>query len=243
MEIIAGIRAEENPIEIGVRLSCFDMVPFRPDPALSKPGKLGPGVPEEYRHCLPYRYGFGMKPESPTELDLTETMQFVRLCGELGVKVLNTSAGSPYYTPHIQRPAAFPPSDGYQPAADPLIDVARQMKVVRAVKAQAPAGMLVAGSGYTYLQEHLPLVAQAAVREGWADAVGIGRMVLSYPAMLADAITGRPIEKKFVCRTFSECTTAPRNGIISGCYPLDKFYTQRPEFEQLKAIKKQIAQT
>ena len=46
-----------------------------------------------------------------------------------------------------------------------------------------------------------------------------------------------------MCRTFSECTTAPRNGIISGCYPLDKFYTQRPEFEQLKAIKKQIAQT
>ena len=241
-EIVAGIRAEGNPIDIGVRLSCFDMVPFRPDPALSKPGKPGPGVPEEYSHCLPYRYGFGMKPEAPTELDLTETRQFAQLCGELGVKVLNASAGSPYYTPHLQRPAAFPPSDGYQPAGDPLVDVARQMKVAREVKAQAPAGMLVVGSGYSYLQEHLPLVAQAAVREGWVDAVGLGRMVLSYPAMLTDAIAGRPLEKKFICRTFSECTTAPRNGIISGCYPLDKFYTQRPEFEQLKAIKKQAAE-
>ena len=240
-EIIAGIRADGNPIELGVRLSCFDMVPFRPDPALSQPGKLGPGIPEDYSAALPYRYGFGMKPDEPTEIDLTETFQFVKLCGDLGVKILNTTAGSPYYNPHLQRPAAFPPSDGYQPAADPLIDVARQMRVVREVKANAPAGMLVIGSGYTYLQDYVPLVAQAVVREGWADAVGIGRMVLSYPTMLADAIAGKPLEKKFVCRTFSECTTAPRNGIISGCYPLDDYYKNRPEFEQLKAIKRAAA--
>ena len=241
-EIIAGIRADGNPIEIGVRLSCFDAVPFRADPALSAPGKPGPGIPEDFSRATPYRYGFGMKPDAPTEPDLTETMQFVKLCGELGVKILNTTAGSPYYTPHIQRPAAFPPSDGYLPFADPLIDVARQMRVVREVKAQAPAGMIVVGSGYTYLQEFVPLVAQAIIREGWADVVGIGRMVLSYPTMLADAIAGRPVEKKLVCRTFSDCTTAPRNGIISGCYPLDKYYTQRPEFDQLKAIKKAAAQ-
>ncbi len=240
-EIIAGIRADGNPIEFGVRLSCFDMVPFRPDPELSQPGKPGPGIPEDFSAALPYRYGFGMKPDAPTEIDLMETFQFVKLCGELGVKILNTTAGSPYYNPHLQRPAAFPPSDGYQPAADPLIDVARQMRVVREVKANAPAGMLVIGSGYTYLQDFVPLVAQAVVREGWADAVGIGRMVLSYPTMLADAIAGKPLEKKFVCRTFSECTTAPRNGIISGCYPLDDYYKNRPEFEQLKAIKRAAA--
>ena len=55
-----------------------------------------------------------------TEIDLTETFAFVKLLGELGVKILNTTAGSPYYNPHIQRPAAYPPSDGYQPAHDPL---------------------------------------------------------------------------------------------------------------------------
>ena len=41
-DIIAGIRADGNAIDLGVRLSLFDMVPFRPDPALSQPGKLGP---------------------------------------------------------------------------------------------------------------------------------------------------------------------------------------------------------
>src|SRR5437660_1109028 len=57
-EIIQGIRANGNPIEIGVRLSAFDFVPFKPDPAKSQPGKLGPGVPEDFSHCLPYRFGF-----------------------------------------------------------------------------------------------------------------------------------------------------------------------------------------
>ncbi len=237
-EIVAGIHADGNPIDFGVRLSLFDKVPHRPDHAQSQPGKLGPGIPEDFSACMPYRFGFGVNEERPTEIDLTETFAFVALCGELGIKVLNTSAGSPYYTPHLQRPAAFPPSDGYQPAYDPLIDVARLIQVVREVKARAPQGLYVVGSGYTYLQEFLAPVATAVVRLGWADAIGLGRAVLSYPAMLTDAIARRPVEKKLICRTFSDCTTAPRNGLISGCYPLDKFYTQRPEFAQLKAIKK-----
>ncbi len=239
-EIVAGIRADGNPIEFGVRLSLFDKVPHRPDPARSQPGKLGPGIPEDFSACLPYRYGFGVNENDPTEIDLTETHAFVALCGELGIKVLNTTAGSPYYTPHLQRPAAFPPSDGYQPACDPLIDVARQIHAVREVKSRAPEGLYVIGSGYTYLQEFLPQVATAVIRNGWADAIGLGRAVLSYPAMLADAIAGRPLEKKTICRTFSDCTTAPRNGLVSGCYPLDEFYKTRPEFARLKEIKKQV---
>jgi NADPH2 dehydrogenase len=238
-EIVSGIRTSGNAIDLGVRLSAFDFVPFRPDPALSQPGKLGPGIPEDFSNCLPYRYGFGVNINNPIEYDLTETFQFVELCAELGVKVLNLSAGSPYYNPHIQRPAAYPPSDGYQPAHDPLIDVARQINVVRQIKERAPKSMVVIGSAYSYLQEFLPHVGQAVVRQGWTDAIGLGRMVLSYPGLLADVIASRPIEKKFICRTFSDCTTAPRNGLISGCYPLDKYYGTKPEFQRLKEIKKQ----
>ena len=58
--------------------------------------------------------------------------------------------------------------------------------------------------------------------------------------MLSDAIAGKPLEKKFICRTFSDCTTAPRNGLVSGCYPLDEYYKTRPEFAQLKEIKKKV---
>ena len=58
-------------------------------------------------------------------------------------------------------------------------------------------------------------------------------MVLSYPDMPADVLAGRPLQRKLICRTFSDCTTAPRMGLISGCFPLDDFYTQRPEHEIL----------
>ena len=44
--------------------------------------------------------------------------------------------------------------------------------------------------------------------------------------------------RKRLCRTFSDCTTAPRKGMVSGCYPLDDFYKQRPERERLEAAKR-----
>src|SRR5689334_20998737 len=100
-EIISGIRASGNNIELGVRLSAFDFVPFKPDPALSRPGKLGPGIPEDFSRCLPYRYGFGTKQSNPVEYDLNEARGFLGLCSQLNVKIVNLSAGSPYYNPHI----------------------------------------------------------------------------------------------------------------------------------------------
>jgi NADPH2 dehydrogenase len=237
-EIISGIRASGNKIEFGVRLSAFDFVPFKPDPASSQPGKLGPGVPEDFSECLPYRYAFCVNPENPVEYDLTEAHQFVQLCVELGVKIINLSAGSPYYNPHIQRPAAYPPSDGYQPPEDPLVGVARQINAVRQIKERAPKNVALVGTAYSYLQEYLPHVAQYVVRHGWTDMIGIGRVVLSYPTILADAIEKGALTAKSICRTFSDCTTGPRNGLISGCYPLDKYYSSKPEFQKLKEVKK-----
>jgi 2,4-dienoyl-CoA reductase-like NADH-dependent reductase (Old Yellow Enzyme family) len=93
------------------------------------------------------------------------------------------------------------------------------------------------GTGYTYLQDYLPHVAQAVVRAGWIDSVGLGRMVLSYPELPADVLTGRPLARKQICRTFSDCTTAPRNGIVSGCFPLDAYYKRLPEAEALRRVK------
>ncbi|RME91007.1 MAG: NADH:flavin oxidoreductase, partial [Verrucomicrobia bacterium] len=215
-EIVGRIREDGNDIAIGVRLSAFDFVPFRPDPARSQPGKPGPGIPEDYSGCLPYRYGFGVNPDHPVEPDLTETHRFLELCAALGIRLVNLTAGSPYYNPHIQRPAAYPPSDGYQPAYDPLIDVARQIHAVRELRSRAPRELVLVGTAYTYLQEYLPHVAQAVVRAGWTDMVGIGRMVLSYPELVADALAGGPLQTRFLCRTFSDCTTAPRNGLPSG---------------------------
>jgi 2,4-dienoyl-CoA reductase-like NADH-dependent reductase (Old Yellow Enzyme family) len=239
-EIVQRIRASENDIEIAVRLSAFDLIPFRPDPVTSQPGKLGKGIPIDFSSLLPYQYAFGINQDNPTEYDLSEPIQFLQLCASLGIKLVNLTAGSPYYIPHIQRPAAYPPSDGYQPPHDPLIDVARQIKVARHLRQSAPPSLLIIGSGYSYLQDFLPHVAQALIRQNWVDSIGLGRAILSYPEMLSDCLKGDSVEKKRICRTFSDCTTAPRNGLISGCYPLDKFYSEKPEFEELKRLKKEI---
>ena len=96
----------------------------------------------------------------------------------------------------------------------------------------------VVGSGYSYLQQWLPHVAQHAVRTGRATSVGIGRNMLSYPHLPADVLAGRPLRSEQVCRTFSDCTTAPRNGMVSGCYPLDAEYKSRPERVEIAAVKR-----
>ena len=235
-DIVAGVRVVAPGLLIGVRLSAFDIVPFRPDPAKSSGGKLGPGIPEPYEQLIPYRWGFGVDPQHPTEPDLNEPIRFLSLLEELQIPLVNITAGSPYYNPHLQRPALFPPSDGYQPSEDPLISVARQLNVARELKQQFP-DLIVVGTAYSYLQDFLPNVAQAVLREGWIDAVGLGRMTLTYPEILLDAAKGRALQHKRVCRTFSDCTTAPRKGLPSGCYPLDSYYKQSPMMVQLAAAK------
>ena len=235
-EIVHTIRVIAPTLKIGVRLSAFDTVAYKPDPTKSANGKLGPGIPEEYTGLIPYRWGFGVNPESPTQPDLTETIQFLTLLEDLRISLVNLTAGSPYYNPHIQRPALYPPSDGYQPAEDPLISVARQMNVTRELKQRFP-NLIVVGTAYSYLQDYLPHVAQAAIREGWVDVVGMGRMILTYPELLHDASEGKVLEHKRVCRTFSDCTTAPRKGLPSGCYPLDPLYKNSEMAEKLKIAK------
>jgi NADPH2 dehydrogenase len=150
--------------------------------------------------------------------------------------LVNLTAGSPYYNPHIQRPAFYPPSDGYQLPEDPLVGVARQLEMVRQLRSHFPQ-LIIVGTAYSYLQDFLPHVAQAVLREGWVDFIGMGRMILSYPGLLLDASEGRTIQHRLVCRTFSDCTTAPRKGLPSGCYPLDEYYKDSELAGRLKSAK------
>ncbi|RIK52464.1 MAG: NADH:flavin oxidoreductase [Chloroflexi bacterium] len=230
-EVVAAIRRAAPGLDIGVRLSAFDFVPFQPD------GEERTGRPA-WRDGA-YGYAFGGD-GTGLGIDLSEPLAFLDALAALDIRLVCITAGSPYYCPHVQRPALFPPSDGYQPPEDPLVGVARQMGATAALKRARPE-MVVVGSGYSYLQDWLPHVAQAAVREGWTDFVGLGRMMLAYPEFPADVLAGRQADRKRICRTFSDCTTGPRNGLVSGCYPLDPFYKARPEAERLAEIKKTLA--
>jgi 2,4-dienoyl-CoA reductase-like NADH-dependent reductase (Old Yellow Enzyme family) len=231
-EVVEGIRSEAPGLVIGVRLSAFDFIPFQK-------GENGQGVPMAFENS-DYHYAFGGD-GTGTGVDLKEPTMFLKKLVSLGINMVCITAGSPYYVPHIQRPAWFPPSDGYQPPEDPLVGVARLISATAILKRVVPE-ITVVGSGYSYLQEWLPNVADAVIANGDADFVGYGRLALSYPEFAADVLAGKPLTKNKICRTFSDCTTAPRLGLVSGCFPLDEYYRELPDYAQLEANKKSSKQ-
>lgn len=228
--VVAGIRDRAPGLAVAVRLSVFDLMAFTAGPD-------GVGVPDG---DAPYRWAFGGD-GTGLGLDLTEPHALLDLIEGMGIGLVSVTAGSPYYNPHVQRPAYFPPSDGYQPPEDPLVGVARQVAATAEVTARHP-GLTIVGSGLSYLQQWLPHAAQAIVSSGGASMAGLGRMVLSYPDLAADVLAGRPLQTRMVCRTFSDCTTAPRNGLVSGCYPIDPFYKDHPQRVELTRAKKEARQ-
>jgi 2,4-dienoyl-CoA reductase-like NADH-dependent reductase (Old Yellow Enzyme family) len=225
--VVEAVRATVPGLRIGVRISVFDTVPHRRSAE-------GPGVPE--LEPADYRHGFAVIAGKGLDCALDESRELLRLLRANDIRWVCVTAGSPYYCPHLVRPALFPPIDGYDPPEDPLHGVARQIHATARLKAEFPELVFV-GSAYTYLQEWLPNVAQYTVGHGMTDFVGLGRIVLSYPGLPADVLAGRSLTRKSLCRTFSDCTTGPRIGLISGCYPLDPFYVNHPQHATLKEAK------
>ena len=211
-------------IGVAVRFSLFDMIPFvkgpdgvgRPMAPEASPAPQGPSVPRPFgaaADCL------SMDP------DLEEPAAFLDMMRDYGVELICGTIGSPYYCVHIQRPAYFPVSDGYLPPQDPLRSVALHVAAARRLKERRPWAKIIL-SGLTCLQEYAGCAAEAAVRDGAADFAGLGRMALPYPDYCADHLAGGGLDRRRICRTFGECTNAPRRGEVSGCYPLDAFYKQ-----------------
>jgi 2,4-dienoyl-CoA reductase-like NADH-dependent reductase (Old Yellow Enzyme family) len=225
--VVDRVRAEVPGLGVGVRLSVIDSVPYRKTAD-------GPGEPEVAPSA--YRDGFGTFDDACLDRALDDGRELLRMLQARDVRWVCLTAGSPYYCPHVVRPALFPPIDGYEPPEDPLRGVARQIRVTATLKAEFPDIVFV-GSAYSYLQEWLPNVAQYTVRHGMTDFVGLGRMMLSYPGLAADVIEGRPLARKLLCRTFSDCTTGPRMGLVSGCYPLDPEYVTHPDHAAVKEAK------
>jgi NADPH2 dehydrogenase len=222
-EIVGGIRSAAPGLDIAVRFSALDLVPFvdAPDDR-TRPADLPAGT---------YPYAFGGD-GTGTGADLTEPLAFLDLLSDLGIELVCVSAGAEYNS-HLMEPYNSLPVAPHKPPEDPLIGVVRLITLVADLKRKRP-DLVYVGSGYSYLQQWLPNVAQAVVHRGLADCVGIGRMSFSYPDMCADVLAGRPLQRKRICTTCGYCDVAPGFRVGSGCYSLDEFYRRRPEFKTLK---------
>lgn len=226
LTILAAIRSECPGLELGVRLSAASVAPYRPDE------ETGAGQPVANAPRT-----FGASTTDPTHYDLTEPRALLKMLEGAGVRLINVTCGSAYTCPHLQRPAAFPPSDGYGPPVDPLQNVFDHLSVVRELKASSP-GLGFIGTGYSYLMQWLAHVGQHEVGSGHVDFVGLGRMTLAYPEFPRDVLESHAVESKRVCRTFSDCTNGPRAGLRSGCYPLDGYYRGGDEQRSLEEYKR-----
>ena len=126
--VIDAVRAEVPGLLIGVRLSAFDMVPFR---------KRADGIGEPDPEAAAADHGFGLTPPGG-EAALDDAAAVLRALEQIDVRWICITAGSPYYNPHMQRPALFPPLDGYLPPEDPLRGVARQIRGDCAIEGAVP---------------------------------------------------------------------------------------------------------
>ena len=222
--IIDAVRREVGPdFPLGIRLNLYDGVPHEEDPETRVPGLKGRGRPSPF--TIPYLWGWGVNENDPLRPDLAEPLKLAGMLADRGVMMVNTSVGSPYSNPHMQRPTDTPPVDGYQPFRDPLIDVAIHLALARELKKAHPK-LAVVGTGFTYFRSFKANAMEFCLRNNWMDAAGVGRALLSYPDELralvekGEAATGKGRQ---VCTGDSSCTTGPRLGLKSGCV-FDPYY-------------------
>ena len=234
LTIIDRIKEECPGLEIMVRLSAYDSLP-RSLVNL----ETGEATAEAQKH-FPYRYAFGVNPENPLEVDLTEPIALCQMLKEHGVSCVSVTAGNPYQTSFFQRGS---PADMFkQPEPhNPLLNVHCMAEVARKLKVTNPE-LVVIGGTLSAMETYYGNLAQSLVREGWFDMAGYGRRVLSDPLMpdrlmrFGDQFEWHPEVQKSVCRSFLACVAAMRsdNPLGAGCFPLVDYYREHESHQILK---------
>jgi 2,4-dienoyl-CoA reductase (NADPH2) len=198
LEIVRRVREEAPGLAVTSRLSATDAVPFP--------------------------YGFGMDPDEPERIDLTETKALVELLARAGVRFLALSLGIPAWRPHVGRPYDKPVPGAEVPAEHPLEGVARHLAAETEIQRAAP-GIAVIGAGYSWLRTFGPGVGAAMVADGRSAAFGLGRGALAYPDFAADLLAHGRLASRKVCTTCSLCSHLLRRQRRVGCVVRD------PEFK------------
>ena len=208
-ELLARLAAEAPDLILGSRMNFFDGVPYRKN-ATTGVGEPVPGATENY-------------------LELDEAVEALRMFRAAGLQLVNVTAGCPYFSPHVGRPADKEPPDGYGAPEPQLVGVARHFQIAEAAQRACP-DLPVVGTGYSYLRQYAIEAGEANLRDGRVSLVGMGRGAIAYPDFARDVRTDKKMDKKKVCITVSYCTTLMRakgnelGQYAAGCAPRDPVY-------------------
>jgi 2,4-dienoyl-CoA reductase (NADPH2) len=177
---------------------------------------------------VPYPNGFGITQQQdadmPASVDLTEPVALIKKLHQLGVKIINISAGNPHYTPHITRPYNTPVKGGHLPAEHPLYGVSRMIHLTSLIRQRIPKDLLLVGSCYSYLRQYAGYVCAALINEKVVDICGFGRMAFANPNFPRQIFQAGEIDKKQTCITCSKCTELMKLGKSTGCALRDPQY-------------------
>jgi 2,4-dienoyl-CoA reductase-like NADH-dependent reductase (Old Yellow Enzyme family) len=188
--IVEQVRAKTPELKLGLRLSAFDAV-------IHGPGEDGVGRPLTSE---PARYWFGTD-ESGHRIDLSEPIRLLTVMRDMGVDLICITGSSSINSWHLQRPALKAKPGEYRTPEDPLVGVARHIGVTNRLRDSVP-GITTVGSGYSYLQRWLPNVAQAVVRRGMTDLVGIARLHMASPTFISDVLRGEALDVRAIEEAF-----------------------------------------
>jgi 2,4-dienoyl-CoA reductase-like NADH-dependent reductase (Old Yellow Enzyme family) len=179
--------------------------------------------------AIPHPYGWGVDRQNHRQVDLSEPIRLVQQLQDRGVKLMNISAGNPYYNPHICRPYDTGP---YVPQENQLYAVERMLKIACAIQKAAPQAAIVA-TGLSWLREFAAAVAAGGVTQGWFQLAGFGRQSLAYPDFAQDIINTGKMERKKCCIACGKCVELMRLDGVTGCVMKDA-EVYRPIYQKLK---------
>ncbi len=170
--------------------------------------------------AIPYPYGWAVDKDDYTKPDFTEPKKLLKLLQEKGVRIINTTVGNPYYSPHMGRPFNEPILGAYESPEHPLVGLSRILTITGKVQKMVP-DMVVVGTAYSWLRSLLPYVGAANKNNGNVTIVGAGRMSFAYPDFPNDIITKGRMDPEKCCIGCSGCTQIMRDGGTTGCVVRD----------------------
>jgi len=165
---------------------------------------------------IPYPWGWGTGPNG--QPDLSEPLTLLHTLSAVGVRLVNTAFGNPYYDPIIERPAANTPN------LIAISAIQKMLKTAKTIKSQLPQLSIIL-TGFSWLGELWPYVAAGCIKQGYGDYVGVGRCALAYPDFVNDLLIIGKLDPNKMCIACSACATMLRKGEKVKC--ARKIYQRR----------------
>ncbi len=176
---------------------------------------------------LPWPYGFGSTPNEKKEEDLGEAKNLVVGLAQIGVELVSVSLGIPAYNPHYGRPYNVPLLGHPLPDENPLVGVARHIRLTAEVQRSFPV-LPVVGAGYSWLRHFFPHAAAASLQTKKATLVGVGRLSLAHPGWPDELARKGFLDSRHTCVGCSRCSQLLRHGGPVGCVVRDApLYAQK----------------